>query len=131
MNISFLKTVLFGLTVLFAAQSATAQNVAIVNGKAVPKSRLNALASQLEKSGRALTPEMEQQLREEVIFREIFMQEAQNKGMDATDEFKNQMELARQSLLIRELFAEFQKNNPVTDAEAKALLEQFKFPFRT
>jgi peptidyl-prolyl cis-trans isomerase C len=125
MNISFLKTALFGLTVLFAAQSATAQNVAIVNGKAVPKSRLNALASQLEKSGRALTPEMEQQLREEVIFREIFMQEAQNKGMDATDEFKNQMELARQSLLIRELFAEFQKNNPVTDAEAKAEYDRF------
>ena len=125
MNISFLKTALFGLTVLFAAQSATAQNVAIVNGKAVPKSRINALASQLEKSGRALTPEMEQQLREEVIFREIFMQEAQNKGMDATDEFKNQMELARQSLLIRELFAEFQKNNPVTDAEAKAEYDRF------
>jgi peptidyl-prolyl cis-trans isomerase C len=35
------------------------------------------------------------------------------------------MELARQTLLIRELFAEFQKQNPVTDADAKAEYDKF------
>ena len=110
---------------LGALTSTYAQNVAIVNGKAVPKSRLNALAAQLERTGRSVTPDVEQQLREEVIVREIFMQEAQSKGMDASEEFKTQMELARQSLLIRELFADFQKNNPVTDADIKAEYDKF------
>ncbi len=102
-----------------------AQNIAIVNGKPVPKSRLMALAAQLEKSGRQISPEVEQQLREEVIIREVFVQEAQNLGMDASEDFKTQMEIARQSLLIRELFTEFQRKNPVTDVEAKAEYDKF------
>jgi peptidyl-prolyl cis-trans isomerase C len=65
----------------FGAQGALAQNVAIVNGKAVPKTRLDSLAQQVVKSGRAVTPEMEGQLREEVIAREVFIQEADKLGL--------------------------------------------------
>ena len=36
------------------------------------------------------------------------------------------MELARQTLLIRELFANHQKTNPVTDAEIQAEYDKFK-----
>jgi peptidyl-prolyl cis-trans isomerase C len=88
---------------------ALAQNIAIVNGKAVPTARADALASRSPSSGRPVTPEMQGQLREEVIMREIFMQEAQKRGLDATDDYRVQMELARQTILIRELFADFQK----------------------
>ena len=107
------------------ALPAFAQNIAIVNGKPVPKARADVLASQLAKSGRPVTPEMNGQIKDEVISREIFMQEAQKRGLDATDDFKAQMELARQTLLIRELFTEFQKSNPVTDAEIKAEYDKF------
>jgi peptidyl-prolyl cis-trans isomerase C len=102
-----------------------AQNVAIVNGKPVPKSRVDALQAQLAKSGRPVGAEMQGQLKDEVIAREIFMQEAQKRGLDASDDFKTQMELARQTLLIRELFADYQKNNPVTDADIKAEYDRF------
>ena len=108
-----------------AAPAVLAQNIAIVNGKAVPKSRVDALAQQVARSGRPVTPEMQSQLKEEVIAREIFIQEAQKKGLDASEDFKTQMELARQTLLIRELFSEFQKTNPVTDAEVKAEFDKF------
>jgi peptidyl-prolyl cis-trans isomerase C len=104
---------------------ALAQNIAIVNGKPVPKARADALASQLAKAGRPVTPEMSGQIKDEVISREIFMQEAQKRGLDASDDFKAQMELARQTLLIRELFMEYQKTNPVTDAEIKAEYDKF------
>jgi peptidyl-prolyl cis-trans isomerase C len=107
------------------AMPALAQNVAIVNGKPVPKARLDALAAQLAKSGRPVTTEMQGQLKDEVIAREIFMQEAQKRGLDASDDFKIQMELARQTLLIRELFADQQKTNPVTDADIKAEYDKF------
>jgi peptidyl-prolyl cis-trans isomerase C len=113
------------LTVGTFALSALAQNVAIVNGKAVPKERVQALAQQLERSGRPVTPEIESQIKQEVIAREIFMQEAQQKGLDATEDYRGQIELARQTILIRELFAEFQKNNPVTDADVKAEFDKF------
>ena len=97
-----------------------AQNLAIVNGKAVPKARAEVLAEQLAKSGRPITPELEAQIKEEVINREIFMQEAMRRGLDASDEYKNQLELARQSILIRELFNDQQNKDKVTDADVKA-----------
>ncbi len=105
--------------------SVQAQNVAIVNGKAVPKARVEAMAQQLARSGRPVTPEIENQIKEEVIAREIFMQEAQKRGLDATDDFKGQLELARQTILIRELFAQEQQKNPVTDAQVKAEYDKF------
>jgi len=104
---------------------AFAQNVAIVNGKPVPTARVEALAQQLAKAGRPVSPEMMGQLKEEVIARELFMQEAQRQGLDANDDFKAQMELSRQAILIRELFGTFQKNNPVTDDEIKAEYDKF------
>jgi peptidyl-prolyl cis-trans isomerase C len=107
------------------ALPAAAQNVAIVNGKPVPKERLDMLSAQLAKAGRPVGPEMQGQLKDEVIAREIFMQEAQKRGLDASADYKAQMELARQTILIRELFADYQKTNPVTDAEVKAEYDKF------
>ena len=107
------------------AQSALAQNVAMVNGKAVPKTRLDALAQQVVKSGQPMTPELQEQLRKEVVAREIFMQEAEKQGLAGSDEFKSQMELARQAILIRTLFTDYQKKNPVTDAELKVEYDKF------
>ncbi len=103
----------------------SAQNIAIVNGKAVPKERADALKQQVERSGRPVTPEVEGQIKEEVIAREIFMQEAQKRGLEGSADYKAQMELARQTILIRELFVDYQKSNPVTDAEIQAEYDKF------
>ena len=107
------------------AQSALAQNIAIVNGKAVPKARLDALAQQVAKSGRPVTPDVQAQMREAVIVREIFAQEAEKLGLLGSDDFKSQMEIARQSILITSLIEDFKKKNAVTDAELKTEYDKF------
>jgi peptidyl-prolyl cis-trans isomerase C len=107
------------------APLAMAQNVAVVNGKAVPKARVDMLAAQVARAGRQVTPEMQEQIKQEVIAREVFMQEATLRGLDNTEDFKAQMELARQSILIRELFTDYQKNNPVSEADMKAEYDRF------
>jgi len=122
---SFMKKNTLAVAALLAAALAlpvAAQNLAVVNGKAIPQSRADALKQQIERSnpGRPFPPEMEGQLKEELIMREIFMQEAQKRGLEGSDEFKSQMELARESLLIRELFNNYQAKNPVSDKEVKA-----------
>ena len=119
-----IATAIAGLLAL-SAQGAFAQNLAVVNGKAVPHSRLDSLAQQVARSGRPVTPEMQGQLREEVIAREVFVQEAEKQGLSASDDFKIQMELARQAILIRELFTNYQKKNPVTETEMKAEYDKF------
>ena len=108
-----------------AAPWAVAQNVAIVNGKAVPTARVDVLAQQMAAGGRPVDDTVRAQLKEEVILREIFMQEAQKRGIAGTEDFKTQMELARQTLMIRALFADFQKKNPVSDADVKAEYDKF------
>ena len=107
------------------ALPAAAQNVALLHGTPGPQARGAKLPQQLAKAGRPVSAEMQGQLKDEVIAREIFMQEAQKRGLDASDDYKAQMELARQTILIRELFADYQKKNPVSDAEIKAEYDKF------
>ena len=52
--------------------AAEAQNIAIVNGKAVPKARVDLLLQQAQRAGQQVTPEMEGQAKEQVVLREIF-----------------------------------------------------------
>ncbi|MEK8052096.1 peptidylprolyl isomerase [Ideonella sp. DXS22W] len=106
--------------------AALAQNIAIVNGKAVPKARLDTLLEQAKRAGQEVTPEIQARAKDEVVRREIFAQEAERRGVAQSVEYKSQMELARQSILIRELFEDYKKKNPVTDAEAKAEYDKFK-----
>jgi peptidyl-prolyl cis-trans isomerase C len=112
--------------VALAPTAAWSQNLAIVNGKPVPKSRLDVLLQQAKRSGQAVTPEIEAQAKEQVVLREIFAQEASKRGLGATADFAAQMELAKQSILIRELFEDYRKKNPITDAEAQAEYDKFK-----
>ena len=125
MNKTLIATLFAAALSSLTALPALAQNIAIVNGKAVPTARVEALAQQVAKSGRPVTPEMQGQLRDEVITREIFIQEAQKLGLDVSEDFRIQMELARQSLLIRELFSDYQKKNPVSDADVRAEYDKF------
>ena len=108
------------------ASAAQAQNIAIVNGKPVPQARAELLMQQAARSGQPASPELAQRVREEAVVREIFAQEAEKRGMATNAEFRQQMELARQTLLIRTLFMDYQKKNPVTDAEAQAEYEKVK-----
>jgi peptidyl-prolyl cis-trans isomerase C len=112
--------------VLLLPFTVFAQNVAIVNGKAVPKTRVDNLLQQAAKAGQKVGPEMEQQAKDQVVLREIYTQEAERKGMATSADYRAQMELARQSILIRELFEDYRKKHPVTDAEAKAEYDKFK-----
>jgi peptidyl-prolyl cis-trans isomerase C len=111
---------------VLAPLAVQAQNVAIVNGKPVPKARVDALITQVTKQGQPRTPELEKQARDEVVMREMFMQEAEKRGLSATPDYKTQMEFARQTILIRELFEDEKRKHPVSDDEVKAEYEKFK-----
>lgn len=121
----FSLTALTATALLVAAPLAAAQNVAIVNGKAVPSARVEVLAKQVAASGRPVDEATREQLKEEVILREVFMQEAQKRGVAASDDYNTQMELARQTILIRALFADYQAKNPVSDADIQAEYDKF------
>jgi peptidyl-prolyl cis-trans isomerase C len=114
-------------SVLSLPMVAQAQNIAVVNGKSVPKARFDSLMNQVVTQGRQQrTPQLEQQVRDQVVLYEIFLQEAERRGLQGSPEYRQQMELARQQLLIRELFNDYQKKNPIKDADIQAEYDKVK-----
>ncbi|WP_019140927.1 peptidylprolyl isomerase [Noviherbaspirillum massiliense] len=114
------------LLVAAAALPVMAQNLAVVNGKPVPSSRADLMMKQLAAQGQQDTPQLRSMVKEELINREILMQEADKRGLSNTPDVKNQVEIARQSIVIRALVADYLKKNPVSDAEIKAEYDKFK-----
>ena len=110
---------------LIAASGLAAQNLAIVNGKPVPSSRMDNLVREVAKSGQPITDEMKGKIKDELILREIFVQEAEKRGLAATPEYAGQMDLARQSVLIKALIEDQQKTLTVSDADIKAEYDRF------
>ena len=126
-----LRPAAFALAAVLALPlAAQAQNIAVVNGKSVPKARVDALLKQVNAQaaaqGQQLPPDLDQRARDKVVLDEIFLQEAEKRGLAATPDYKLQMEQARAGLLIQALFADYTKKNPVTDAEIQAEYDKFK-----
>jgi len=102
-----------------------AQNVATVNGKPVPQSRVDALIKTAT-HGQEAPPELKAQAKDQVVMREIFAQEAEKQGIPNTPDYKAQLDLVRQTVLINTLFQNFVKSHPVSDADAKAEYDKIK-----
>ncbi|NMM27791.1 MAG: peptidylprolyl isomerase [Glaciimonas sp.] len=109
-----------------AALPVMAQNLAIVNGKKIPSSRVDLMAKQLASQGQQDSPQLRAMIKEELINREILIQEADKRGLGMSADIKNQVEIARQSIVIRALVADVVKKNPVSDADIKAEYDKFK-----
>lgn len=117
------------LFVLIAAAAAPsfAQNVAVVNGKAIPMSRADALVKQyVAQSNQPETPELREMVKRDLISREVLMQEASRLGFDKNPAVKQQLETARQSIVVNAMVRDYLVKHPVKDDELKAEYERYK-----
>lgn len=117
---------LLALLAITTSIPAFAQNIAVVNGKPVPSSRVDAMVQQMVQQGQQDTPEMRAMIKDELINREILSQEADKQGVANKPEIKNQIDLARQSIVIRALASDFLVKNPVKDEDMKAEYDKVK-----
>jgi len=120
-----MKTPLF-VALAFGANIAFAQNVAVVNNKPIPKTREEAWAKQLQQQGQQDTPELRKMIKEELIRREVFLQEAQKRGLPDQPDVKFQIDIQRQNTLIQALMRDELKKNPITDAQVQAEYDKQK-----
>ncbi|MBV2235219.1 MAG: peptidylprolyl isomerase [Sterolibacterium sp.] len=106
--------------------SAHAQNIATVNGKAIPKVRADVMVEAQVAQGQPDTPELRQMVREELIRREILAQQAANQGYEKQMSVLAQMMLARQSVLINAYVADYVAKHPVSDETLKKEYDAIK-----
>jgi len=108
------------------AAPAFAQNLAVVNGKPIPTSRVDEAVKQLVAAGQGQdSPQMRLAIKNEMIAREVLMQEAIKQGYDKKPEVKTALDSARQAIVVNQLARDFIAKNPVTDAEIKAEYDRF------
>lgn len=112
--------VLSAISLSLISTATSAQNLAVVNGKPIPVSQSDALVRELVNHGEKDTPQLRQGIKNELILREVLVQEAEKQNAVSRDEINKQLEIARRGILISALRTNYLKKNPVSDREIKA-----------
>lgn len=109
-----------------AAKAGGSNNVAVVNGKPIPKARADAVITEQVNQGGQDNEELRKQVREELVRREVLAQEAAKKGIDKKPEVQAQIDVARQGLIIRAYLQDYLKTHPVSEEALKKEYETIK-----
>jgi len=117
---------LAAVALLPIASAALAQNAAVVNNKPIPKQKVDDFVAALAAQGRPDTPALRAAVREELIARELFVQEAEKKGLTRNADVQRQLDNVRQDILIRALIRDHLKANPIKDDEIKAEYDKIR-----
>ena len=99
-----------------AGSTTFAQNIAKINGITIPMSRAEAMLKEMASQNQPDSPKLRQDIKEELINREIMMQEASKLGLSKLPEVETQLEFARQNVLVRAYIQDYFKRNAITDA---------------
>jgi peptidyl-prolyl cis-trans isomerase C len=107
--------------IAIAAAPAFAQNLAVVNGKPIPSSRVDDAVKQVMAQGQQQdSPQLRDAIKKNMIEREVMVQEAIKQGYDKKPDVKAALDSARQTIVINQLARDYIAKHPVTDAEIKA-----------
>jgi peptidyl-prolyl cis-trans isomerase C len=102
------------------------KSAAIVNGVAIPQSRIEMDVKGAESQGRPDSPELRKAIRDDLINREVIAQQALKEGLDKTPAVIDQMAIARQTVLVSAFIQDTLKKNPITDDQLKKEYENYK-----
>lgn len=109
-----------------AAAPAAGPAIATVNGTPISQARFNFMLQQAQQQGQPDSPELRKNLRDKLIIEEVVAQEALKKGIDKLADVNTQIDLARQTILIRAYLQDFVKNAPLGDDALKAEYDKMK-----
>ncbi len=113
-------------SLLIASTLTFAQNAAVVNGKSIPKAKLDQLIS---KSGQPTSPEIREKGRELLITRELVLQEAEKRGINQREDVKEQLEQAKLGVLVAAVFADYVEREGITEADLQHAYDTVKGQF--
>jgi peptidyl-prolyl cis-trans isomerase C len=113
--------------IAMVALPSFAQNVATVNGKPIPASKVDQVVKQVVAQGKATdSPQLRDAIKKDLISREVLIQQADKEGVGARPDVKNAIDNARQSIIINAMLADYVKKHPVTDAEIQGEYDKYK-----
>src|SRR5690606_21769894 len=99
------------------AVPAFAQNAATVNGTAITQQSLDQFVKLLVSQGATDSPQLREQVKQEMINRQLFVQAAEKSGIAKQDADKTEVALAREGILVHALMADYLAKHPITDKQ--------------
>lgn len=109
-----------------AQDKGGAGTIATVNGKTIPASRLDLLVKERVAQGQQDTPELRNFLKQELINREVLLQESLKRGLDKNPEVVMQLDMMRQGVLVAAFLQDHLRKSKPTDASLKAEYDRIK-----
>ncbi|AWB34062.1 peptidylprolyl isomerase [Orrella marina] len=103
-----------------------AQNLAVVNGEPITQKSYDQFIQLLVSQGAPDTPQLREQVKEEMINRVIMVQAAEKAGVSDDPAVHTELELTRQGILVRALMSEYLEKNPVTQEKIQAEYDKLK-----
>jgi peptidyl-prolyl cis-trans isomerase C len=103
--------------------ACAADNIAVVNGQAIPKSLEDTWVKELVANGGADTPEARAQIKNNLIAGAVIEQEAKKLGIDKSPSIQFGIQYAKFRLLQDALVRDYMKKHPVSEADMKAFYE--------
>src|SRR6266851_1161446 len=109
-----------------AAQKAPAAKSVTVNGKPIPKARLDFIAKQRVAQGQPDNEQARKTILDNLITQEVVAQEADRRGFAKTSDVRTQLELLRQQVLVQAVVQDHLKGHPIKDEEMLAEYNKVK-----
>jgi peptidyl-prolyl cis-trans isomerase C len=125
-TLSKLAAALLVGTLISAPALAAGKAFVTVNGVPVSQSFADIFIAEQTAKGAQDTPDLKNAVREELIRRELLVQEAKKAGLDKKPDVAAQAEAARQAFYVRAYIQEYIKKNPISDASLKSDYDKIK-----
>ncbi len=97
-----------------------------VNGQPIPQAVYDTIITEQKAKGATESPELTNAIKEQLIARELLLQEAKKKGIDKKNEIQLQLEAAKQAVLVNAFLADYVRAHPVSDAQLRAEYDTIK-----
>lgn len=118
-----------GLAVAGSAQADSSTAVATVNGVTIPESRVDLTVNAATERGQTDSPQLRKAIRERLINLEVISQQATKKGLDKSADVIQELELARENVLVNAYFKDYIQNHPIGEDDLKKTYDNLKKHF--
>ena len=123
---SRLAALLIAGAIVSAPAFADGKAFATVNGQVIPQAVYDAIIAEQKAKGVSETPEMRNAIKEQLIARELLVQEAKKAKIDKKGDIQLQIEAAKQAILGNAFLSDYLRTHPISDAQLKSEYEAIK-----
>ena len=105
---------------------AEEKSAALVNGVSIPQARIDLRVKAAAAQGQSDTPDLRKAIRDDLINVEVMAQEAVKLGLDKNPDVVQQLELAREQVLVIAFMQDYAKNHPISEDQLKQEYDRMK-----